>query len=328
MAEVPYIATFRDEARVSGVSGGYVVRENTGRLHNDMLVDRIALVPIHLTRAETDNFIPGSITVHLEVINRGSGRVNVTSRDLRVKLFDKPHPNSDRCYPPCAITGDWPLITRLYPGEQINLVATLEKSVPSRHAAFAVVSLAAVSPALDSVAYMNARKEIEQDEALDDDARSRALNYHDHITRKRMLDTGGVEGGEPVSHDLTVESASGLTGAEIVSAATDILIQKFSSSALAYEARVEGSSIVFTVSGQGHTFGNVLQDLCMLDREALGINSIGYYETHPLEDRIVVRVDMPGGEEESGGTDPAVLISKLRVHCVHMLERVRKGGRD
>lgn len=325
LSEIPCIAAVRDEARPINVPGGFVVRENTGRIHNDALVDRIALVPIHLTRSEVRSFIPGSLTVTLKVANNGSARINVTSRDLRVNLFDAPHPNGPRCYPPCPITGDWPLITRLYPGESIDLVATMEKATASRHAAFATVSLAAMSPALDADKYMAERREIERDETLREDARTEALNLHDHIRRKQTIKYG--DDGEPVWHDLKIESVCGLTAREICAEAIEILANKFSSSALAYEATTEGDSLVFTISGQGHTFGNVLQDLCMNGREELGIRSIGYYETHPLEDRVVIRVDFgESPDERAASADAQEVITKLRAHCLAKIEGVRDSA--
>jgi DNA-directed RNA polymerase subunit L len=81
---------------------------------------------------------------------------------------------------------------------------------------------------------------------------------------------------------------------------------------------------MFTISGQGHTFGSVLQDVCMRDRKELGIRSVGYFETHPLEDRIVVRVDMPETVDVES-CDHDTIISKMRAHCVRELERFRSA---
>jgi len=325
MAEVPYIATYRLESRPASSKGGFVVAENTGRLHNDMLVDRIALVPIHLTRAEVEQYIPGSIVVRLRVKNDGALRRNVTSRDLSVELFGKPHPNASACYPPSPVSGEWPLITRLYPGERIDVTATLEKGTASTHAAFAVASVAAIEFSLDEDAYAAARKKILNDAELDESARSQALNFCDHITRKRLVRSADT--GEPAEHTLTVVSECGLTAPEIASAAMDVLLRKFSSSALAYEARVDErtGSVLFTISGQGHTFGSVLQDVSMRDREQLGIRSVGYFETHPLEDRIVVRVDLPEGRSVED-CDHDALIASMRTQCVLELEAFRDGN--
>lgn len=320
LSEIPYVATYRDENRAAASRGGIVVSKNTGRLHDDMLVDRLALVPIHLTRSEVDQFIPGSITVHLAVHNDGTTRRDVSSKDLEVKLFGKPHPNARACYPAHPISGDWPLITRLYPGERVDVTATLEKDKARTHAAFAVASGAAVAFEEDQAAYLAQRSKIEQDDDLDEETRRHALNFCDHITRKRLFKKDG--GGEPVGHILAIQSECGLSASEIVVAAMNVLVGKFTSSALTYEAREDGKgSVVFTVSGQGHTFGSVLQDICMRDRDQLGIRSIGYFQTHPLEDRIVVRIDVAG--TDSARLEHDALFSKMRAHCARELEQVK-----
>ena len=322
LAEVPYIATFRDETRAASVAGGFVVAENTGRLHNDALVDRLALVPVHLTRSEVEQFVPGSITVRLAVSNDGTQRVNVTSRDLEIRLFGQPHPNADACYPPDATTGEWPLITRLYPGERIEVIGTLEKGTAGTHAAFAVACVAAVSFSLDEGAYTDARREIERNETMDDESRARALNFCDHITRKRLVARG--TDGEPLEHALTIGSECGLTPYEIVATAMDVLLHKFTTGSLAYDVQTDASAhkrtIIATFASQGHTFGSVLQDVCMRDREVLGIRSIGYYETHPLENRIVVRVELA---DESVTIDPEEIVARMRAHCARVLESFR-----
>lgn len=321
LSEVPYIATYRNEARDASSRGGFVVTHNTGRLHNDMLVDRLALVPIHLTRSEVDQFIPGSVTVRLQAKNDGASRRDITSQDLDVSLFGKPHPNAKACYVPHPATDHFPLITKLYPGEHIDVTMTLEKDVARKHAAFAVASLVAMQPHLDDDEYRAQRARIEADTTLDDDAKAQALNYCDFITRKQLISRS--EDGEPTGYSLTVETECGLTPHEIVSSAMDVLLHKFSSSALSYEVSTDADarSVFFTLSEQGHTFGSVLQDLCMRDREQLAIESVGYYETHPLEDRIVVRVVL--SPEEFKRVDSEQLISKMRAHCVRELERFR-----
>ena len=320
LAEVPYVATNRDETKPASHVGGFVVRHNTGRIHNDMLCDRIALVPIHLTKSEVDNFIPGSITVQLAVNNEKSVCMNVTSKDLQVLLFGKPHPNARACFPADKVTGDWPLVTRLYPGEKIDVTATLEKGCAKRHAAFAVASCVGMMPSLDLDKANEERAKIESNKSLDESERLRALNHHDHIGRLRTVLLN--KDGEPQGYKLAFQSECGLKESEILQIAMEVLTKKFSGKALTYESRVDGSSILYTIQGHGHTFGNMLQDICMHDRQALGIRSIGYFETHPLEDRIVVRVDMPGGASEAESADPDDLMAKMRVHCTKYMEGV------
>ena len=319
LSEIPYIGTYRNESRTATSVGGFVVRHNSGRLHDDILVDRLALIPIHLTVAEVLNFIPGSITVQLTVKNEGKVSKNITSADLQVFLFGKPHPKGSACYPPDALSGDHILITRLYPGEALDVIMTLEKSTPSVHAAFAVASLAALAPSLDDAAYKQRLDAINSDSSLDSAAKARALNHVQYIERERLILQG--PDGEPVSMTLTVESASGWKGHQIIEAALEELMHKFTTSNIAYEAKVEGASLLFAISGQSHTFASVFQDICMRDRERLKIKAIGYYVVHPLEERVIMRVEMPGGPAEAEAVVPDDLFAKLRVHCAGELKK-------
>jgi DNA-directed RNA polymerase subunit L len=317
LAEVPYIATFRDENRAPTSAGGFVVRENTGRLHNDMLCDRLALVPIHLTKREVDQYIPGSITVRLAKKNDGNARIDVTSKHFTVYLFDRPHPNARACYPPCPITGDWPLITRLYLGESIDVTATLEKSAARRHAAFAVASLVAMAPILDEDRFRAERSEIES-AAFASAVDSRlALNALDHVERKRMIALDSE--GRPKGHTLTVESEWGLTTVEIAREGADVLVRKFGSDDVTYEAKKTDGRITFTVKGQDHTFGSILQDVGMAKREEIGIRSIGYFQPSPLHDSIVVVV------ETDQDSVCAEVFSKLRSAALREIEKGKEA---
>ena len=336
LAEIPYVATYRDDDRCGSMAGGFVVRANTGRLHDDMLVDRIALVPIHLTRDEVLNFIPGSITVDLKVANETKVVRDVTSEDLDVKLFGKPHPKGKMCHPACFVSGEHALITRLYPGERIHVSSTLEKATPVTHAAFAVASNASIKLGLDERAYEEELRSLRAEHACSSEReRARAINRLEHIGRERLVRR--TPDGDPETATLCVESESGLSGTEIIRFAEDELVKKFTTDNISFDVRTEPDGVSFTIHKQGHTFGSVLQALCMRDRAELAIKSVGYYVPHPLETDIVVRValldsaskpnanDGGGGEKDSGG-DLCELFSRMRAHCARKISDSFSGG--
>ena len=313
LADIPYIATFRDEQRSTSSHGGFVVRINTGRLHDDMLVDRIALTPISLTREEVLNFIPGSITVDLRVANGGKFPLDVTSADFKVSLFGKPHPKGSACYRPCRVTGKYVLITQLFPGEKIDVTATLEKNTAAVHAAFAVASTVAVRPSLDEHRYEQAVKQIDANASrMSAKERAQQLGRLRHIGRHKFIDC--VADGVARTTTLEVESECGLSADDIFAFAEEELMRKFTTDNVSFDSEPSKDGVVFTVHSQGHTFGSVLQEICMRDRCVLGIESIGYYLTHPIESTIVFRVALPGGKSEDTG-DHAALFSRMRVHC-------------
>lgn len=315
ISEIPYVATFRNEDRSATRAGGFIVRENSGRLHDDMLLDRFALVPIHLSREEVLNFIPGSVVVDLKVSNEGTHVRDVTSADLRTKLFDKEHPNARNCFPPCEITGDHILITKLYPGESVDVSATLEKSTPCEHAAFAVASSVQIRFQIDEDA---CRREVESLRAAATCPRDaeRALNHHRHVGRNRLIMLNGR--GEPICTTLTVESECGLSGQDVIDFAQEELIRKFTNENISYDVSENADGVSYTLQRQGHTFGSVLQEICMRDKDDLGIRALGYYESHPLEAVITVRVSIDSSTDKV--MPPETLFSKLLAHCARYLE--------
>ena len=318
IAEIPYIATFRDDDRGVSTAGGFVVRCNTGRLHDDMLMDRLALVPIHLTREEVLNFIPGSITTDLCIVNESKVVRDVTSADLRPKLFTKPHPKGKACYPPCKITKQHALITRLYPGEKIDITATLEKGTPSTHAAFAVASHVAMDFGIDLEAYESKVNALEMDHAKSSAKdKERALNQLKYIGRSRLIERSSS--GDPTHTTLRVESECGLSGKDIISFAEEELVRKFTTDNISFDTRHEHDGVSFTIHKQGHTFGSVLQEVCMRDRQTLGITSVGYFIAHPLESTIIVRVACGDAKTsmQAEDYDYGALFARMRVHCAN-----------
>lgn len=319
-SDIPYVAAHvGDDGRL------FRVAANTSKLHNDMLCDRLALVPIHLTAAEVDAFIPGSIKVRVNVENKSRAPVDVTSAHFRVTLFDKPHPSPvARLYPPCPVTGDWVLLTRLFPGERVDVEVTLERNTAAVHAAYCVASMACFTYEEDAEEHARLRREIEAAPA-DAGERAAALNYHDTIGRYRTFkrDTHG----RPVGVSLRVESESGLGAKDILMAAAKVLLGKFAEGGVEpEETERAGDEIRYLITNQGHTFGSVMQSVCMDRLDELGISVMGYYETHPLERKIVVRVKLaPGGAD---AVDPADLFSRAKLKAAAAVEEVMYALRD
>lgn len=235
--------------------------------------------------------------------------------DIRVKLFGREHPNGPACYPPCKITRDHALITRLYPGERISLEAVLTKSTAAYHAAFAVASTVAVRPRLDHERY-----ERERDDIVGGDLSGRdladALNHHDHVRRLQLVARDST--GEPVSNRLAIVSECGLSGREIFEESCSVLKGMFLSASFSYQWTRQGETTIrYVVQDKGHTFGSVFQDLVHRDRDALGVSSIGYFQPHPLDPNVVVCV-----APSDDAIDPDYLMSRLKSHCVGLLEKL------
>lgn len=272
LADVPSVAAVRDDVRVTA---------NTGVLHDDFIASRIALVPVKLRATEVDAYVPGSVTLHLDVANEGMTPLDVTSRDLEVRLHGVPHPLPRSVLPPCPVTGDFILLTRLRPRQRLALHATLRKGTPVTHAAFASASLVSFGATEDSEAVAAARALLPADDMI-------ARNHFETIGRRRLFLVDGH--GEPASFDFAVESECGMTERELVERAFAALASRFArATAVTTQLRDDPRHLQFSVPGEGHTFGSVLQSVAVDEAEGLGLTSVGYFEPHPLDPRIVVK---------------------------------------
>jgi DNA-directed RNA polymerase subunit L len=273
IAEVPYVAVAEDTV---------VFAENTCVLHNDFLSSRLALAPIHLSRAEADAYIPGSIKIYLDVRNDGKRPLDVTTSDIRVTLHDQPHPDEARLYPPCPVSGGHVLIAVLKPGEAIRCEATVAKG--HGHASFAVASKVAFSPLLDDAIVAERLRQVDADDA-------RAANRFEHIDRKRCWAPG--PDGNPRAFRFTVESECGMTATDIVQSAVEVL-QRKCATARATVLSTSNGIATLEVAGEGHTLGNLLQSGAMDELVGEGeddaLRFVGYFCPHPLEKRVVFRV--------------------------------------
>ena len=210
------------------------------------------------------------------------------------------------------------LITRLYPGEKIDITATLEKGTPTTHAAFAVASHVAMDFGIDLEAYESKVNALEVDHvSASTKDKERAMNQLKYIGRSRLIERSSS--GDPTRTTLRVESECGLSGKDILSFAEEELARKFTTDNISFDSRPEHDGVSFTIHKQGHTFGSVLQEVCMRDRQTLGITSVGYFIAHPLENTIIVRVAM--GDETSkmqaDNYDYGALFARMRVHCAN-----------
>jgi DNA-directed RNA polymerase subunit L len=273
LADVPNVAVLRADVSVS---------HNTSVLHDEFLAERVSMLPLKLHATEIDAYVPASVTLHLDVTNSGKHPLDVTSKDVRVRLHGTPHPRERQILPPCCVTGDFVLLTRLQVGQRLALTATARKDTPATHAAFACTSLLSYALAPDVHAIATARRALNPHDA-------HALNRFDHTDSKRLYERN--ESGAPAAFQFVVESESGLSEPEVVQRAFAALQAKFRRPKFTVRP-LQGDPLhlQYTVSAEGHTFGSVLQSAIVDHADALGILSAGYFEPHPLDPHIALKV--------------------------------------
>lgn len=252
---------------------------NTGRLHNEFIVHRFGLLPIHLSEEETEGYMDDDLTMELHVRNTTDGMLNVTTHDM--KLFRNEKQLTDRdthlLFPVDRVTKTPILITRLHPGEELKVRGKAVKETARTHAGFSPVSLCTFHYMLDPIEAQKATNVLD---------RERAFMRNDY--------------GDPQAIQFELESVNALPPRYLVHKALEILYEKVSK--FAQEIMTEGSDHVthgfirekgytFVVKGEDDTLGNILQSYMHVHyvREKAQTPSgtkvtwAGYYCPHPLD---------------------------------------------
>jgi DNA-directed RNA polymerase subunit L len=288
-----------------------LIAANTCPLHDDIMAKRVAMVPVKLSAAEVAAYVPNSLTLELSVKNEGKLPLDVTTADVVPFLHGRPYPERTSLLPPCPVTGDHILLTRLQPGQEIRLAATANKGTASTHASYAVASVASYGYEIDEAAAAAAREALVLSlEGADKVDRRNALNRFDTIDRQRFYLKQAS--GDPTGYEFVVETESGLDCSEIVGAALRVMKAKFASPAFTHDViRGDDTHVRFTIEGEDHTLGGVLQSTAVDHGDELGLVSTGYFKPHPLEPRISVLV-----KSAAAVADPGALLTRICLLCV------------
>lgn len=314
---------FRSDMNELGKTTDVTVTRNNTPMTNEMLADRIGLLPI-VVKNPLD-WDSATYVFKLSVINDSSEPRDVVAADFQV--FKKGKDGEEILVPnntffhPDPVTGDTALIAVLKPKrvgqnpEGIELTATATIGTGREHSRFNPVS---------QCSYRYTR---------DTDDRLIGELFEAWVTETKKLDPKGLEeaqkkelmaeyntmaidrcylkdkNGEPYSFDFVIETVGTLEPTYIVKRALDVTVGVCSryinldTQALPADVRVTPAAnrlegFDFTFQKQDHTLGNLLQsyiDLFMMDDSK--VTYVGYNVPHPLRDEMVVRVGVAGGQE-------------------------------
>ncbi len=302
LSEIPNVA-FRVD--MHGGPGDVMVHKNQSSLHNEMLLHRLSLVPLCFDEDEIESFDPQKYRFVLKAKNTGSDILNVTTKDIVIyDASGKPYPASfrDKIFPKNEVTGDHVLITKLKPnlsdstkGDEIDIEARASKDVAKTNVCWCPVSVCAFYNNVDDkLAEQGLRAFIARHATLDAEEAKRRF---DALERQRCFKKNQYD--EPNSFTFVVESECRVRPERLFEKAVNVLIDKLK----ALADRVEDVEIVNGVSvldiqGENHTLGNLLQAMMYnkFVRAEGRVESAGYYLTHPLEDRIVMKIKAGGDD--------------------------------
>jgi len=288
---------FRSDMTATGSTTDVIVRHNDTPMTNEMLADRIGLLPIHVTKpnewnskkylftlnvtGDKDNvrYVKSEDFVITDVSHVGPSE---TKEDEEKKTEDvgKRVP-TELFFPRNPLTNDTCLIATLQPGiganqQRIEIQAVATKGTGREHARFSSVSQCSYEYTLDDneqrmselfMKWLTVTKKVMNPDKSSERYAELQREF-DTMQRKRCFKIN--EKGEPYSFDFTVESVGVLDVKYIVHRACEVGENMCSRYVNLYEgalpdditltpadARVIGFDFLFR--GHDHTLGNLLQ---------------------------------------------------------------------
>ena len=306
LTEIPTIA-FNN---IDYLNADIKILENTSSLHNEFILERISLVPIHIKN--TDDFDPNNYTFKLDIENKTKNVINVTIKDIEV--YDKTKNTLLTAldfFKPNPITEEFITILKLHPnpngkGELIKMEGSPSKGIGKTHANYSPVSC---------VTFKNKRDPIKVEQALQEyldkhikqknnkeELKQLSLDFELSLADRYFMTD---DDDEPNQFEFYIESKGVYTSKEILSLGLKVLKQKINmfkdnvSKIVKNKETLENVSIKesldtmksfdITVLKESHTLGNIIQTYA-LKSNLEDLNFIGYKNPHPLKDFIIIKI--------------------------------------
>ena len=341
---------FRSDMTSTGSTTDVVIKRNDTPMTNEMLADRIGLIPINIPDPLTwksDKYV-----FTLRVAGDKDNTTYVKSGDFKIKEIvpiddasESASVPTEKFFPPNPITGDTCLIATLQPGSNtlqqfVEIEAKATKGTGREHARFIPVSQCSYEYTPDS----NPQR-VEEifvkwlDVAKKASAVEKGSERYNELRRefntmqiKRCFKIN--EKNEPFSFDFTVETAGVLPVPYIVGRACEVgenmcsryvnihrgeLPDEITISSA--DSRIIGYD--FLIRCHDHTLGNLLQTW-LVENHIQGeanpkITYAGYSVPHPLRDEIILRIGVEDGEEATA----RLALAEAAKGCVDMFQKLR-----
>jgi len=315
---------FRSDMTSTGTTTDVLVQQNDTPMTNEMLADRIGLLPIYVKEPLTwkkENYV-----FTLDVEGSTDKQKYVTSSDFKItesmpdekdetETFSREIASSE-LFPPHPLTQQTPLIAILQPStppQRIHITAVASVGTGREHARFSSVSQCSYEYSLDNTPerieamFTNWLQVSKKIGAIDNKSERYAQLQREFNTMQIKRCYLMNEKQQPYSFDFTVESAGPLSVEYIVKRACEVgdnMCSQFiniSKNNIPKEITVSpaDSRIIgfdFLIRGHDHTLGNLLQTW-LVENHIEGnaeprIMYAGYSVPHPLRDEMILRIGL------------------------------------
>ena len=276
---------------------------NTGRLHNEILKQRLDCIPVHIK----DTSVLSDLLLEVDMTNDTDMLMYITSRDFKIKNISTDTYLTDeaveKIFPPSKLTKSFVLFSRLrpkisndIPGEKLHFTARFKEGTAKENGAYNVVSIAA---------YANTPDKSQQADAWDlieESLIKKGMNQKDiDYERKNWYTLGAKRIYLKDSFDFKCQSVGVYTNLELIHLACDKIKEQLKDvhdkcSSQIYEINMRSTAMKnsadFILQGYDYTIGKIIEYI--LHEEYYKKNEnllsyIGFVKNHPHDDYSIIR---------------------------------------
>jgi DNA-directed RNA polymerase subunit L/DNA-directed RNA polymerase alpha subunit len=345
---------FRSDMTSTGSTTDVIVKRNDTPMTNEMLADRIGLLPIYVP--DPLNWKDDDYLFTLKVIGNNDATTYVKSSHFKITKNTPPtgddekeeNISTERFFPVHPITRDTCLIATLQPGaiqQAIEIEAKATKGTGREHARFSPVSQCSYEYTPDPnprrmeemfTSWLTITKKVGAIDKASDRYQELKREFNTMQIKRCFLIN---EKGEPYSFDFTIESAGVLEVPYIVEQACQVgenMCSRYVTldrgdvpsdiTITSADTRIIGYDFLFR--GHDHTLGNLLQTWLVehhIEGDAQpNITYAGYSVPHPLRDEMILRIGVEDGEESTA----RLAVARAALGCVKMFQNMRLAWRS
>lgn len=344
LAEIPNVAFPYDA--LTDNNPEIKVYENTGPLHNEFLLQRISLIPLHFSQAEIADFKPEDYVFKINKKNTAFEPIKVTTADFEIyditgqKYSDEFHA---RVLPKDPITGEHVMITLLRPnlhdpqkGEALHIELIARRGIAKEHSRWCPVSKCSFFNKIDedkrAIAYEAESERVRSLPDATEETIARFEQKFDTLDKYRYFHQNMYD--EPCAFTFQIESECNLEPRYLFTKALDIMEQKIATfqqrvTAQYYKVTHHDQLVVMEIPQQDYTLVNTLQ-CCMYNnclRDNLNsdpfLTYIGYYQSHPLDQVMLLKMRFQKDGDALSTENVCEFVEKQCNYITEYIQRVR-----
>ena len=302
LSEIPCVAIKTETYKDNQCS----ISVNTGRLHNEILKQRLSCIPIHM-KMDDINTLPGKYILEVDVTNDTDNTIFVTTEHFKIKNKESGNyltrEETMKIYPPNTKTNSYidfarlrPKISDSIPGESLKLSSEFSISNARDNSSFNVVSKCSYGNTLDLVKvnklWDERESQLRSQEATMADIEFQKKNFYILDAQRSFV---------PDSFDFVIRTIGFYENRDIVKFAAEILTKKFDEMITQIDSGTVNINLSETtvencydiiLENEDYTIGKIIEFI-LYDRFYIGDKTLtfcGFKKFHPHDANGTVRI--------------------------------------